>query len=271
MCDILTLNTYLKIAKNPSKGMVVIISPQLRRLKDLVLHAFFPTRCPFCGTVIPCSACSCEECDRHLTKLSPRFCAICGESVCVCNTRKYSFSQVMALFPYEGLARHAVIAMKFQDHPSYACSFGLLMAEHVNKWNCKYNISLIIPVSMTRKKQSNRGYNQASLFAKAISRETNLPMNEKILIKSKQTKEQHTLSAKRRRTNLENAYTIRNPELVQGKIILLVDDIFTTGATSNECAKMLINAGAKKVMVAVICKVYHNYNKTIEPEIIVEV
>ena len=114
----------------------------------------------------------------------------------------------------------------------------------------KYDI--IIPVPMYKNKKSARGYNQAELLAQELQDIT--PYKKGILLKIKDTKKQSTLNKQEREQNLIGAYKIQNGEIIQNKNIILLDDIYTTGSTANECSKILKQAGANKICVLTIAK-----------------
>ena len=116
----------------------------------------------------------------------------------------------------------------------------------------KYDIIMPIPISKKRFKQ--RGYNQSGLFAKKIADMLQIEFAENILIKKKDNKPQSTLSQEQRIQNIQDVYKIKNKEKVYDKKILLVDDIFTTGSTANECSKMLKQARTKEVGIFTIAK-----------------
>lgn len=113
---------------------------------------------------------------------------------------------------------------------------------------------IIIPVPMSRKKLAQRGYNQSELIASKISRYSKIQLQKDIIIKVKENKTQSTLNKIQRLENIKNVYKIKNKQKIKAKNILLFDDIYTTGATVNECAKILKQAGAKTVNVLTIAK-----------------
>lgn len=117
----------------------------------------------------------------------------------------------------------------------------------------KYDI--IIPVPMTNKKIKERGYNQTEIIAKIISQNiTNITMQKNVLIKYKNNKVQSQLNKEQRQQNVQNVYELNNEEIIKNKNILILDDIYTTGATCNECVKTLRNAQPKKIGIITIAK-----------------
>ena len=109
-------------------------------------------------------------------------------------------------------------------------------------------MELIIPVPMFEKKQKIRGFNQSELLAEVLAERIHKQCSKNNLKRIRNTTPQNTLNAEQRKQNLQGAFAVENTEKVKGKTILLIDDIFTTGTTINECAKMLYDSGANKVL-----------------------
>ena len=107
---------------------------------------------------------------------------------------------------------------------------------------------------MYKTKQSVRGYNQCELIAKELSKELNVNFEKNNLIKIKDTKTQSTLSKSQRKENIKGAFQINNEARIKNKKIILIDDIYTTGSTVNECSRILKKSGAKEIIVVTIAK-----------------
>ena len=125
-----------------------------------------------------------------------------------------------------------------------------------NKFGCDFvkNYDIIMPVPMHKIKKLKRGYNQSELFAKGISKMLEIPISVDSLIKQKNTLMQSSLGKDERVKNVQNAYKVINAEKIENKKILLIDDIYTTGATIKECKRVLQQAGVKEIGVLVIAK-----------------
>jgi ComF family protein len=113
----------------------------------------------------------------------------------------------------------------------------------------------VIPVPLSRGRRRERGFNQAELVARAVAREAGLPLRARVLKKTKERPPQAGLSAAARRTNVQSAYRARLPRSLQGKTLLLVDDVLTTGATAEAAARALLAAGAGAVDVLTLARV----------------
>ena len=116
----------------------------------------------------------------------------------------------------------------------------------------KYDI--IIPVPVSKKRFKQRGYNQSALIAKNLAKTLNIDYKENVLVKIKDNKPQSEMGQDKRKSNVKGVYTIKNKEIINQKKILLIDDIFTTGNTVNECAKVLIENSANNVGIFTIAK-----------------
>ena len=223
------------------------LRPFLEWLKDI----FFPLRCPFCGRVIDRSADCCDSCRARLPRVNwAEVCPRCGKHSCVCGVVPL-ISMTCPVFYYEDPARFAVRQLKFAHHPGTAFSLGRLMADALKEKGGEWD--LIVPVPMTGKKLRKRGYNQSELLSRAIAERMGIPAVS-ALKKIRETKEQHTLGAMERSHNLTGSYEA-DENLVQGKRVLLCDDVLTTGSTLREAAAALLRAGAVDVGAVALCSV----------------
>jgi len=118
----------------------------------------------------------------------------------------------------------------------------------------KIEFDLIIPVPLHWKKEFIRGFNQSALIGNYISRKLNKKMVQNVLVKSKNTVSQTELSAEERKENVKGSFKVKNCDIIKNKIILLIDDVYTTGATLEECKKILLKRGAKKVIILTVAK-----------------
>ena len=116
----------------------------------------------------------------------------------------------------------------------------------------KYDI--IIPVPISKKRKKERGYNQSALLAREIAKQLNIGYNDTSLIKIKNITPQSSLKKEDRIKNVQNVYSVINNEKIKNKSILLIDDIYTTGSTVNECSKKLIEYGANRIGILTIAK-----------------
>ena len=209
------------------------------KITTRLLDFFFPPKCPFCGarSVKRINGC-CEECQRKIRKNDRMIRLSMGKP----NKEVRCF----APFVYEGAVRRAILGLKFQNHPEYASLMGRVFLRGLGNLKESFLPEVITSVPLSKESFHSRGYNQAALLAKALAKEWDVPYQE-LLCKVRHNQQQHTLSMQERRSNVLGAYKTLSPQKVQGKRILLVDDIVTTGNTLRECSKMLLQDGAEKV------------------------
>lgn len=203
----------------------------------------------------------CEKCYKSLTFNNQKICKICGiklfgeYNVCKhCYSNKNYFNRAYSVFTYTGMVRDIIRKFKFCD-----CKY---MGEYLSKFlvdkykDLKLNCDIVLPVPMYEKKKQERGYNQSWELCKGF--EDILPIRDDILIKIKNTKNQAMSSFEERKTNLIDCFDVKNKDIIQNKNVLLIDDIFTTGSTVNECSKILRKNGAKTVFVLTLSSTEFN-------------
>jgi ComF family protein len=204
--------------------------------------------CGICGKLNPNYLC--KKCEIILKKEKSSFVDNYQK-----DTTKY-FNEHMYIFKYEGLIRNRILNYKFRDKSYLYMTFAnfLLKDEKVFDFLKRYDIIIPVPISYQRYKQ--RGYNQSLLLAKEISKNVGLKLMPNVLKKSKNTVAQSTLNREERIANIENVYSINKKQLdkIENKKVLILDDIYTTGSTVNECSKMLKNANTKDIGVITIAK-----------------
>lgn len=187
--------------------------------------------------------------------LYPKQCLICGklEQDTICNKcynvlkaeakienyNNKSFNEHLYIFRYEGKIRNLILDYKFNDKSYLNELFAkiILKNEKIYRKIKKYDI--IIPVPIHKKRKKERGYNQSELIVKKISQSLKLEIGIDCLIKEKNTIPQSTLSKKQREENVKQVYKIQNKQKIENKKIILFDDIYTTGTTTEECSKIL--------------------------------
>ena len=216
------------------------------------LNFIFPTVCGFCGKIG--EGYLCNKCKRELL-----YSNIFLNQLDSYTNKKSSFiDEHFYLFSYTGIIREKILQYKFQDKPYLANTFSefFMNNEKLYGFLKKYDIIEAVPISISRKRE--RGYNQSELIARKISKMGLIHIELHLLEKVKNNKPQSELNKKQRLENVKNVYKIQNEQKINQKNILLFDDIYTTGATTNECAKVLKQAGSKKVGILTIAKDFKN-------------
>lgn len=213
-----------------------------------LLHCLCPNRCACCSRLVYASEEICEACAEALPLIPSDTCPACGKPkrACVCGRRKRTvFPCVSPLF-YAGVVQTGIKTLKLGKTAHGAAFFARRMASAARR---AYGGSLdgIVYVPMTRKAIDRRGYNQSRLLAKRMGKELNLPVLDGALRRLYDAQSQHTAGMRQRKGNVFGVFEA-DPALVAGKHLLLVDDIITTGATLEECGKMLLLAGCEEVL-----------------------
>lgn len=213
------------------------------KLFDYILSLIYPPKCVFCGTVIDKSD-ICEECEKTLPYTK-------GDSI----YQKFPFvDKCISPLYYKDYVRRAVLRFKFAGCSCYSRRLGGIMSECAeNNLDCG-SIDMVSCIPLSRKRMHDRGYNQAELLAKEISKKVGveyLPTLKKI---RHNTAQSTIKDSKQRAANVIGAYRVIDAEEVKGKYILLVDDVVTTGSTVSECARILKKSGAKAVYCVTLAR-----------------
>jgi ComF family protein len=236
---------------------VIAAAPRLVRR---AIRFFLPNHCTNCHSWLTddpnphfCSDCwstialmpeaRCTRCDHPFpssiaTTYSPHHvCQSCAE-------RPPAYTRAWTLYPYMPPLQHAIHLFKYQGKVSLAAPLAALMIARLPPLN---SVDVIIPVPLHVERLRQREFNQSLLLADHIGRHLDTPVAYTNLVRTAPTPAQTTLSRKSRQNNLRRAFAVRRPDAIINKRILLIDDVFTTGATVNECAKALRKAGSGDV------------------------
>ena len=207
-------------------------------LFSLLVDLFYPPKCVRCGKLLEQEERDlCMEC-RKLPEQEVRQ---------ISKPRKAA--SVTAVCYYEELVRESLLRYKFRDKPCYAQAYGRLLADKIRQAEIRYDLITWVPVSARRRRR--RGYDQAQLLAQATAEALGTEATA-TLCKHRDIPAQSGIQdAARRRANVLGVYRVLPRAAVQGKEILLIDDILTTGATLSEAIRMLLEAGAGEVHAAV--------------------
>lgn len=210
----------------------------------------------------------CSDCLSKIQWIEPPFCSVCGTPFIskevethpcgACMTRKKYFTMARALGCYEGSLKEAIHRWKYQEKTYLTSFWGDWMAEGLyHYWDSKM-FDLLIPVPLHTQRLRERGFNQALLLVKVLSRRTGIPYRNRVLQKIRPTLPQVHLSGVERERGVRGSFHINGREALEGKSILLVDDVYTTGATVNECSKVLLAGGAERVDVLTLAHAIKN-------------
>lgn len=217
---------------------------EVNNIIDTILDMIYPQVCGICGKVARKSICN--KCRIRL-KNEFKF-----EKVDYSEDTEKNFKEHYYFFKYADLIRQQILDLKFHEKPYVGKTITYFLKENKKDLKIleKYDIITVVPVSIGRKKE--RGYNQSTILAKEISRIIERPFIENVLYKIKNTVPQSTLNKEQREQNAKGVYKVNNIQKIYNKKILIFDDIYTTGSTLNECAKVLIEQGIKKEQIGVM-------------------
>lgn len=220
-----------------------------------LLDVLFPPKCAFCKEILTEKAPVCRSCMDNLPFITGTICEVCGRPVeefshriCTyCRNRRGNFQHSFVPLIYRGNAKDTILALK-KVHPYYAKAFAYLIADKIltSPYYTEFDLITFVPQSpLSRRRQ---GYNHSELIAKELSALLHIPCKP-MLRKTNDGLPQHNLTAYQRRENVKKCYF--KTEFKGEGTVLLVDDIYTTGSTSDYCSKLLLEMGFKKVYLAV--------------------
>jgi competence protein ComFC len=228
--------------------MPVALQPYLSALADM----FYPERCVGCDR--RSSDVLCRGCFEALPRVGSPVCGRCGlptafaTFVCgACKNVDFGFESARAPLRYEGVGKEVVHALKYRGYRKVVAGLATpLMLQALGEGR----FDEVVPVPLHRSRQRKRGFNQAELLARGVAAEINAPVSDTLKV-VRSTRDQVELSAAQRRANVAGAYRANAP--LRGRV-LLIDDVFTTGATMSACASTLLRAGAKEVHALSLCR-----------------
>jgi len=241
---------------------------RIRKLGEELLELIFPPVCLLCER--PGREVICTSCRERFALIEPPYCVQCGRplpesaaagTICgQCRQSPPQFDGARAVGLHTTTLREAVLRLKFARRQSLAEPLAELLAERVMSeqtdagglpWE---SLTGVVPVVLHPRRRNWRGFDQAVLLSRRLAKLADLPCCEQALVRSKDTAPQIGLTPTQRRTNMKDAFAVPQPEIVVGESLLLIDDVYTTGSTLNEAAKVLHRAGAESVWALTITR-----------------
>jgi ComF family protein len=252
--------------------------------------ALFPSDCRLCGA--PLENISripvCRSCLLAMKPIAGETCEICGDTLGVssfstasgnealltqtvnqcasCQDQRPHFAKATAYGPYDGCLRDLVHLLKYDRVEPAAGKLGAMLCEAIAKLDLGTEPFLVVPVPLHVSKRHERGFNQAEMIARKALRcahFNNLELGAGILERTRPTASQIGLTRPQRAENLRGAFRVAHLSRVKGRDILLVDDVLTTGTTASECARVLLKAGARKVLVATVARTLKQHSEAV--------
>jgi ComF family protein len=231
------------------------VLPQLTKLKGIALDLLFPRWCVGCGRE---GDFICSACRKSLTRITPPLCPRCGQPqlnnvICpACVGWQANIDGIRAPFKFDGVIRQAIHKLKYNNLRAMAAFLGQMLGDYLAANPLPAEV--LVPVPLHPKRLRERGYNQSRLLALELSKLSSLPLIDDCLVRERHTTPQaRTPSVDERRRNVAEAFACRNRRL-EGRAVLLIDDVATSGATLDACARALKETGASSVWGLVLAK-----------------
>lgn len=251
-----------------------VVFVPLQALLRNVFSLLFPSDCRLCDT--PLNNISripvCPECLAAITPVREPQCVICGDRLFSaqllmgdgrrqnCRDCEPEFARAVSFGEYEGGLRGLVHLLKYESVLPVAPVLGGMLASAIAELlpGCGDAPPLIVPVPLHKSKRSERGFNQAELIAHAAVKRLPQPIEvaTEVLVRQRATISQVGLSREQRIANVSDAFRVRDRRRVEGRTVIVVDDVMTTGTTLSECARMLKQAGAERVWAATVARAF---------------
>ncbi|RBP62640.1 ComF family protein [Alkalibaculum bacchi] len=237
----------------------------IHKLLDLI---FIPNgRCPICLRVIFFSDdYVCHDCERKLEVVRGNRCKKCGKEIeeeknyCSdCISNEYHYEKGYCLYNYEGSIRKIIHDIKFSNCPDLAVYMGKKLGLSLQYCQWIHEVDSIIPVPLHENRMKTRGYNQSEKISWGImqsfvewQKTPNMILELECLVREKDTPHQLKLKKDERFDNVKKAFAVIDEKVIKEKVVLLIDDVYTTGATIDACSETLMKGGAKKVYFATL-------------------
>lgn len=258
---------------SPQRALISrdVVQIAVKSAAESLFAILFPSDCRICRS--PLTNIShlpvCRPCLAQIVPLDGILCRICGEKLfssyvntgdgplCgMCRRAAPRFKRAVAYGAYEGALRELIHLFKYQGVQPAGKLLGRLLNQATAEMALP-GLLIVIPVPLWKGKRQSRGFNQAEAIARAfvgLRQASSIQLDTAILARTRDTASQIGLTRMQRRSNVRGAFKVLKPEQIQGRSILIVDDVMTTGTTAGECARVLLRAGAKEVFVATVAR-----------------
>lgn len=213
-----------------------------RDIFHFLADLFFPARCIVCDNLLKTKNTICNDCDKEIIWVKSDFFNP--------KLEREWFDRGHSLAIFDGKWQKVLHNLKYNKRTDLVVELGKRLSARID-----YEYDLILPIPLHKSRLRERGYNQSALVAKRLSKESGIDVRFDLLEKVAETRPQVGLSLEERLKNVKESFAVQRPELVKDRDILLVDDVMTTGATVNECSRILKKCGASRVDVITIARV----------------
>jgi ComF family protein len=228
---------------------------------DAVVSLLFPADCRLCDTLLNTASRVpvCKNCLASFVAPPEPCCSLCGQSILpvgaevsqlcpTCQNGGFAFDRAMNFAAYDGAAVRALLLLKSKPILPLAKWFADRLVEKVRRSEADFGDAIVVPVPLHRRRQRERGYNQADLIARPLARRLNLTYRPILLARTRPRPDKHLLTVDERWESVRGAFATQKGTRVDNLRVLLVDDVMTTGATLDACARVLREAGATEVI-----------------------
>ena len=212
---------------------------------SLISQLIYPNVCGICGRIDNNSLC--KKCELLLKK-EAKF--VVEENL----NKDFYFNNHLYIFKYDGIIRKLLLNYKFNEKAYLYKTFVNFLLKNQKFFEILNSYDTIVSVPISKKRKNERGYNQSDLIARELSRRVSVKYNSTCIIKIKDVIAQSKLSKEEREKNIKGIYKLVDKRYIENKTLLLVDDVYTTGSTVNECCKTLLQANVKNIDVLTISK-----------------
>ena len=238
-----------------------------------LVSVFFPAGCRICDEFLPDArrVPICDTCFSSFQRIPPPLCEVCGCSLpgltpqgrqlalCpVCRDKTYAFDRARSFAVYEGLLVKAILLLKFEQIAPLGKWFAERLAQVTLGESEAMATDLVVPVPLHRDRERERGYNQAALISRPLAKRLHLPHKTVLLMRTRARPDKRILSLEERWESVRGAFATRPGSQIDNQRVLLVDDVLTTGATLDACARALREAGAKSVIGVTVARAAKN-------------
>lgn len=225
-----------------------------------ILDILYPPRCPVCHGIVRGKDRVCGKCRRLLSYVAEPQCRKCGKGLakqeqeycCDCQRFPHAYTAGAAVFAYDEVMRRSIAMFKYHNRREYAVFYAEEMYRRFARRLAFWKPQVIIPVPVSRKKKRQRGFDQAELLAKQLGRLIGIPADLSYIVRREDTIPQKELTRQQRKANLRGAFALRGGAKRYERV-LLVDDVYTTGATVDAVSEILRENQTKFIYFLTIC------------------
>ena len=237
------------------------LSTQLREIFETAIVFLYPAKCRVCEEFLGVTSMPyiCADCWQDMQFLEPPWCDICGtpevNGLCdACAVSPPRYGKLRSIAFYHTTLQQAIHLFKFEKKRVFAQPLVQLINTHIPSDCDIAEYDFVLPIPIHRKRLRERGFNQAALLADGIAKAEDIPVLVDTLVRKRHTVAQSSLDSAARQQNIVGAFEVRNPDIISGKRLLVIDDVFTTGATIREAVSELWTADPAEIDILTLAR-----------------